>query len=44
MYHIVLSAKYRCVIFDDEVDEFLKDVCLYIEKTLSDQVPGKWYR
>lgn len=31
MYHIVLPAKYRRVIFDDEVDEALKDVCLEIE-------------
>ncbi len=31
MYHIVLPAKYRRVIFDDEVDEVLKDVCLDIE-------------
>ncbi len=31
MYHIVLPAKYRRVIFDDEVDEVLKDVCLEIE-------------
>ena len=31
MYHIVLPAKYRRVIFDDEVDEDLKDVCLEIE-------------
>ncbi len=31
MYHIVFPAKYRRVIFDDEVDEVLKDVCLDIE-------------
>ena len=31
MYHIVLPAKYRRVIFDDEVDEVLKNVCLEIE-------------
>ena len=31
MYHIVLPEKYRRVIFDDEVDEVLKDVCLDIE-------------
>lgn len=31
MYHIVLPAKYRRVIFDDEVDGVLKDVCLDIE-------------
>jgi putative transposase len=31
MYHIVLPAKYRHLIFDDDVDEVLKDVCLDIE-------------
>jgi REP element-mobilizing transposase RayT len=31
MYHIELPAKYRRVIFDDEVDGVLKDVCLDIE-------------
>ncbi len=31
MYHIVLPAKYRRMIFDDEVDKVLKDVCLDIE-------------
>ena len=30
-YHIVLPAEYRRVIFDDDVDEVLKDVCLDIE-------------
>lgn len=32
MYHMVLPAKYRRVIFDDEVDAVLKEVCLEIEK------------
>jgi putative transposase len=32
IYHFVLPAKYRRVVFDDHVDEVLKDVCLEIEK------------
>jgi putative transposase len=32
IYHLVLPAKYRRVIFDDHVDEVLKEVCLDIEK------------
>ena len=32
IYHFVLPAKYRRVVFDDHVDEVLKDVCLDIEK------------
>ena len=32
MYHLVSSAKYRRVIFDDEVDSVLKDICEEIEK------------
>ena len=30
MYHIVCPAKYRKVIFDDVVDEVLKEICLEI--------------
>lgn len=30
LYHIVLPAKYRRAVFDDQVDEVLKEVCLEI--------------
>ena len=30
MYHLVFPAKYRRVVFDDHVDEVLKEVCLGI--------------
>ena len=30
MYHIVCPTKYRKVIFDEKVDEVLKEVCLEI--------------
>lgn len=32
MYHLVFPAKYRKVVFDQKVDEVLKDICLEIEK------------
>ncbi len=32
MYHLVLPAKYRKVVFEGRVDEELKEVCLEIEK------------
>jgi REP element-mobilizing transposase RayT len=32
MYHLVFPAKYRRAVFDDQVDEVLKGVCLEIEK------------
>ena len=32
IYHIVLPAKYRRVVFDNEVDVVLKEICLEIEK------------
>ena len=32
IYHFVLPAKYRRVVFDDHVDEVLKEVCIDIEK------------
>jgi len=32
MYHLVFPAKYRRVVFDDEVDKVLKEICLDIEK------------
>ena len=32
IYHLVLPAKYRRVVFDDHVDDVLKEVCLDIEK------------
>ena len=31
MYHLVFPAKYRRVVFDSNVDEVLKNVCLEIE-------------
>lgn len=32
MYHLVFPAKYRRVVFDEQVDNILKEVCLEIEK------------
>jgi len=32
LYHLVLPAKYRQAVFDEQVDEVMKDVCLEIEK------------
>lgn len=32
LYHFVFPAKYRRAVFDEKVDEELKDVCLEIEK------------
>ena len=32
LYHLVFPSKYRCVVFDDNVDKTLKEVCLEIEK------------
>ena len=32
MYHLVFPAKYRRAVFDSQVDEELKEVCLEIEK------------
>lgn len=32
IYHLVFPAKYRRVVFDDQVDQELRDVCLEIEK------------
>lgn len=32
IYHIVLPAKYRRVVFDNGVDVVLKEICLEIEK------------
>lgn len=32
MYHLVFPAKYRRVVFGEQVDEVLKDVCMEIEK------------
>ncbi|NHB97021.1 IS200/IS605 family transposase [Photorhabdus stackebrandtii] len=32
MYHLVLPGKYRKVVFDLQVDEELKDICLEIEQ------------
>ena len=32
LYHLVFPAKYRRVVFDDQVDQVLQGVCLEIEK------------
>lgn len=32
MYHLVFPAKYRRVVFDEDVDDVLKEVCLSIEQ------------
>jgi putative transposase len=32
IYHLGLPAKYRRVVFDEDVDNVLKEVCLDIEK------------
>ena len=32
LYHLVLRAKYRRAVFDEQVDAVLKEVCLDIEK------------
>ena len=32
IYHLVFPAKYRCAIFDREVDSLVKEVCLELEK------------
>ena len=32
IYHLVFPAKYRRAVFDERVDEVLKEVCLEIEK------------
>ena len=32
LYHLVFPAKYRKAVFDEQVDEVLKEVCLEIEK------------
>ena len=32
VYHMVFLAKYRRVVFDDEVDEKIRQICLEIEK------------
>ena len=32
IYHLVFPAKYRRAVFDDHVDDVLKEVCLDIEK------------
>ena len=32
LYHLVFPAKYRRAVFDKEVDEALKEVCIEIEK------------
>jgi putative transposase len=31
IYHLVFPAQYKCVVFDDDVEEVLKEICLDIE-------------
>lgn len=31
MYHLIFPAKYRRVVFDTDVDEVIKEVCLQLE-------------
>lgn len=48
IYHAVCPAKYRRVIFDEEVDRELRAICLEIAKRYEiefrDRVFGDWYR
>ena len=32
LYHLVFSAKYRRIVFDTNVDEVVRDICIEIEK------------
>ena len=32
LYHLVFPAKYRRAVFDERVDQELRDICLEIEK------------
>jgi putative transposase len=32
LYHLVFPAKYRRAVFDEQVDEVLREVCMEIEK------------
>ena len=32
LYHLVFPSKYRRVVFDDQVESVLRDVCIEIEK------------
>jgi putative transposase len=32
LYHLVFPAKYRRAVFDEQVDEVLREICLEIEK------------
>lgn len=32
LYHLVLPAKYRRVVFDQQVDEVLKEICMKLEE------------
>jgi REP element-mobilizing transposase RayT len=32
LYHLVFPAKYRRAVFDEQVDDVLREVCLEIEK------------
>jgi REP-associated tyrosine transposase len=34
MYHLVCPANYRRVVFDEEVDAVLKEVCLALQRHL----------
>ena len=44
LYHLVFPAKYRRVVFDEQVDTVLKEVCLEIERPLPAEVSGDRHR
>ena len=49
LYHLVFPAKYRRVVFDDDVEKVLKEVCLGIEERYEIKfgslcVPGSYVR
>jgi len=39
IYHLIFPAKYMRVVFDDHVDDLLKEVCLDIEKRYQGRGP-----
>ncbi len=41
MYHLVFPAKYRRVVFDKDVDDVLKEVCLSIEQSMPIRLVAK---
>ena len=35
LYHLVFPAKYRKVVIDEHVDQVIKNICLEMEKKIS---------